>query len=286
MNKKVLGRGLDALIPQGFKEAVETNSVTEIPIEQVGVNPYQPRKRFDRDKIQSLSDSIQVDGMLQPVVVRRKGERYELIMGERRLQAARLAGVITVPAVVKEAQDIDALRLALVENLQREDLNPLEVAEAFHSLVEQFGLSQSELARLVGKDRSSVANTLRLLSLPDEVRDLVRAGDITEGHARALLSLTTRSEQIQFAKKIVKDNLNVREIESLTGMSRTKTRARKAKKEKPAHIVDLENTMSRHLATRVTVDEKRGGKGKITIEFYSHEEFERLVDLMHIPLPR
>jgi len=223
---------------------------------------------------------------LQPVVVRRNGEQFELIMGERRLQAARLAKLHTVPAVVRGAEDVDALRLALVENLQRENLNPIEVAEAYKSLIHQFGLSQNELSDLVGKDRSSVANTIRLLALPEEVRGLIQNGSIREGHARALLSLTTAEDQLALARRIIAEKLNVREVEDVAGEERKAIREKKPKKEKPANITDLENAISSHLATRVLVEEKRGGKGKLVIEFYSHDDFERLAEVMNIPLPR
>jgi ParB family chromosome partitioning protein len=284
MSRKALGRGLDALIPQGVKETLSTERIIRLPVDDIKPNPRQPRKRFDEEKMKALSSSIRQDGLLQPIVVRRHGEQYELIMGERRLQAARLAGVPTVPALVRTADEADTLRLALVENLQREDLNPIEVAEAYRSLTERFGLSQGELADLVGKDRSSVANTLRLLGLPVKIRSLIIEGKIREGHARALLSLPTEAEQISLAEQIVSDRLTVRDAESET--SAGKKRKPRARKEKPSHIAFLENAMSSHLSTRVTVEEKRGGKGRIVIEFYSHEDFDRLTEMMNIPIPR
>ena len=287
MSKKVLGRGLHALIPQGLKETVyPEHQLLQIPVDQIQANPHQPRKQFDQEKIASLSESVSRDGVLQPVVVRRNGEQFELIMGERRLQAARLAKLHTAPAVVRGAEDVDALRLALVENLQRENLNPIEVAEAYKSLIHQFGLSQNELSDLVGKDRSSVANTIRLLALPEEVRGLIQNGSIREGHARALLSLTTAEDQLALARRIIAEKLNVREVEDVAGEERKAIREKKPKKEKPANITDLENAISSHLATRVLVEEKRGGKGKLVIEFYSHDDFERLAEVMNIPLPR
>jgi ParB family chromosome partitioning protein len=261
--------------------------VLDLPVSSIGVNPNQPRKSFDEDSIKSLSQSIETDGVLQPVVVRQRGDNYELIMGERRLQAARLAGVPTIPAVVRTAEDVDSLRLALVENIQRENLNPIEVAEAYRALIDRFDLSQTELSRLVGKDRSSIANTLRILSLPEEIRTFIAEGRIGEGHARALLALTTRSAQISLAERIVKDRLTVRQVENETGVARKKRmRVDKPEKEKPAQIRLLEQSMSSHLSTRVVIEEKRGGKGKMVIEFYSHEEFERLTAMMNIPLPR
>ena len=256
-----------------------------IPVKNIAVNRYQPRKRFDQDKIKTLSESIRTDGVLQPIVVRKSENGYELIMGERRLQAARLAGVPEIPAVVRAAADVDALRLALVENLHRENLNPIEVAEAFNALIDKFGLTHGELASLVGRDRSSVANLVRLLALPAEVRDLIATGRLGEGHGRALLALATGSEQIALARRAIKDNMTVRELEQEAGAAR-KRKPSKAKKPKSPQIEALENALSSHLATRVHIDERRGGKGKIVIEFYSHDDFERLAEKMNIPLPR
>jgi len=272
------------LIPQGVKETLSTERIIRLPVDEIKSNPRQPRKRFDEEKIKALSSSIRHDGLLQPIVVRRSGEQYELIMGERRLQAARLAGVPTVPVLVRAADEADTLRLALVENLQRENLNPMEVAEAYRALTDTFGLSQGELADLVGKDRSSVANTLRLLGLPATIRALIIEGKIREGHARALLALPTEAEQISLAEQIVSNRLTVRDAESETSV-RQKQKAG-TKKEKPSHIAFLERAISSHLSTRVTVEERRGGKGKIVIEFYSHEDFDRLTEMMNIPIPR
>jgi ParB family chromosome partitioning protein len=286
VSKKALGRGLDALIPQGVMETLDTDKVTYIPIDRIRANPNQPRKRFDEEKIQSLATSIRSDGILQPVVVRKKESGYELVMGERRLQAARLAGVPTVPAVVRTVADMDTLRLALVENLQREDLNPIEIAEGYRALVDKFGLSQQELATMVGRDRSSVANTLRLLGLPEEIRAMIVDGRLGEGHARALLSLSTRAEQLAWADRIVSKELPVRVVEAeISGRALDRPR-RRQKREKPAHIRALENAFSQHLSTRVSIEERRTGKGRIVVDFYSHDDFERLAALMNVPLPR
>lgn len=290
MSKKALGRGLDALIPQGVMDTVmdagDSEKVAHIPVDRIRANPNQPRKRFDREKIESLAASIRSDGILQPVVVRKNESGYELIMGERRLQAARLAGVPTVPAVVRTAADMDTLRLALVENLQREDLNPIEIAEGYRALADKFGLSQQELAAMVGKDRSSVANTLRLLGLPEEIREMIMSGDLSEGHARALLALPTRAEQLAWAERIIARQIPVRALEEeLSGRTPDRLK-RRMKREKPAHIKMLENAFSQHLSTRVTIEERRAGKGKIVIDFYSHEDFERLAGVLNISLPR
>jgi ParB family chromosome partitioning protein len=289
VRKKVLGKGLEALIPRNVVDAVESSKVVEIAVDEIVANPRQPRKKFDQDKLKLLSDSIKADGVLQPVVVRKQENQYELVMGERRLQAARLAGVPTVPVVVKNVKDVDSLRLSVVENIQRENLNDIEVAMAYHALVGTFGLTQSELAQFVGRERSSVANTLRLLNLPPDVQQMIMDEKLTAGHARALLSLPTQKEQLALARKIIENRMSVREAEAEAGIKISRKRragAAKPPKEKPSHITYLENALSNHLGTRITIEEKRGGKGKMVIEFYGHDDFERLASLMHLPLPR
>jgi ParB family chromosome partitioning protein len=286
--RKVLGRGLEALIPvPAVAEPQPGERLTEIPIDEIEANPYQPRRHFDDERLKELADSIRNDGVLQPVVVRHKGARYELVMGERRLQAARLAGVPTIPVVVRDVRDADALRLAIVENIQRENLNAIEEAQAYRRLISEFGISQGDVAAMVGKDRSSVANTLRLLNLPEEVQKMVEAEAITGGHARALLTLPTQKEQAALAQRIVRHNLSVRQVEAEVGLvRRRKTTGSRPEKEKPAYLTDLERAFSQHLGTRVSIDEKRGGKGRIAIEFYTYDDFERLASLMRVPLPR
>jgi ParB family chromosome partitioning protein len=258
-----------------------------VPIETVDANPFQPRRHFDDARLKELAESIKADGVLQPVVVRKKSGRYELIMGERRLQAARLAGLANIPVVIREVRDADALRLAIVENIQRENLNAIEEGQAYRRLISEFSLSQSDLAAVVGKDRSSVANTLRLLNLPEEIQRMVEDGSLMGGHARALLSLTTQKEQLALARRIVEQNMSVRQVEAEVGLVRTrKDNGAKPAKEKPAYLADLEKAFAQFLGTRVSIDEKRGGKGKIAIEFYSYDDFERLASLMNVPLPR
>jgi ParB family chromosome partitioning protein len=291
MTRKVLGKGLEALIPQSTtvpSAAQAGDGTTEVSLDRIDTNPRQPRKRFDTERLQELSESIREDGVLQPVVVRRKGDRYELIMGERRMQAARLAGMTRVPVVVREeVRDVDSLRLALVENIQRENLNPIEVGQAYKQLVAEFGISQADLARVVGRDRSSVANSIRLLNLPEEVQQLVADEKLSGGHAKALLALPTQKEQLALGRRIVETGMSVRDAEKAAGLTRSATTKKtREPKERPAHLVDLEKAFGSHLGTRVQINEKRGGRGKITIEFYSHEDFERLASLMEIPLPR
>jgi ParB family chromosome partitioning protein len=280
---------LEALIPgaASVEQPQPGERVVDVSIDTIDANPFQPRKRFDETRLKELADSIRTDGILQPVVVRRKGAKYELIMGERRLQAARLAGVPTIPVVVRDVRDADALRLAIVENIQRENLNAIEEAQAFRRLISEFGLSQADLAGLVGKDRSSVANTLRLLNLPEEVQRMIEDEALTGGHARALLSLPTQKEQLALARRIAEQNLSVRQVEAEVGLTRVKkNNAARRHKEKPAYLTDLEKAFAQYLGTRVMIDEKRGGKGRLQIEFYSYDDFERIATLMHVPLPR
>jgi ParB family chromosome partitioning protein len=280
---------LEALIPvpSAIERPQPGEKVLEIATDGIETNPFQPRKRIEDEQLKELADSIRQDGVLQPVVVRRKGPRYELIMGERRLRAARLAGVATIPVVIRDVSDADALRLAIVENIQREDLNAIEEAEAYRRLISEFAVSQGDIAGLVGKDRSSIANTLRLLNLPEEIQNMIQDGSLSSGHARALLSLATQKEQLAMARQIIEKNLNVRQVELEVGMVvRRKAGGSRRRREKPAYLVDLEKAFATHLGTRVAIDEKRGGKGRITIEFYSHDDFERLAILMNIPLPR
>jgi ParB family chromosome partitioning protein len=287
--KKALGKGLEALIPQRpvSSSTDVSGHVIEVDVNHIVNNPHQPRKTFDDEKLKQLSESIKEDGVLQPVVVRRDGDRYQLIMGERRLQAARLAGVPSIPAMIKDVRDVDSLRLALVENIQREDLNDIEVAKAYRALVGTFGLTQSDLANLIGRDRSSVANTLRLLNLPEEIQKMIVDEQITGGHARAILALPTQKEQLALARRIVNKNLSVRQAEAEAGIGATRKKGTEKKpREKPAHIKYLEDALANHLGTRVIIEEKRGGRGKITVEFYGHDDFERLASLMHLPLPR
>lgn len=287
--RKVLGRGLEALIPGAVsvEQPQPGERVIDVSIDLVDANPFQPRKRFDDTRLKELADSIRTDGILQPVVVRRKGTKYELVMGERRLQAARLAGISTVPVVVRDVRDADALRLAIVENVQRENLNAIEEAQAFRRLIAEFGLSQADLGGLVGKDRSSVANTLRLLNLPEEVQRMIEDEVLTGGHARALLSLPTQKEQLALARRIAEQKLSVRQVEAEVGLTRVKkSNAARRHQEKPAYLTDLEKAFAQYLGTRVTIEEKRGGRGRVQIEFYSYDDFERIATLMNVPLPR
>jgi ParB family chromosome partitioning protein len=268
--RKPLGRGLSALIPQ-----VAPSPAPErwLPIAEIAPNPWQPRTRFDDETLTELVASIREQGVIQPLLVRRGKNGWELVAGERRLRAARLAGLDSVPVVVRDLDDRQALEIALVENLQRQDLDPLEEASAYERLMRDFGLTQEEIAQRVGKSRPAVANTLRLLQLPEPVREELRRGSLSAGHARALLALSSPSEQIALAREAVRRRLSVRSLEARI-QARNRPRPRPPRSD--VHVAELESTLSRSLATRVRIAGS-AQRGRISIEYYSAEELERLV---------
>ncbi|HEX3067130.1 MAG TPA: ParB/RepB/Spo0J family partition protein [Thermoanaerobaculia bacterium] len=281
--KKVLGRGLGALIPQRQEqppapaEAHATQGLAEIPISQIQPNPYQPRKTFNEASIEELARSVREHGIVQPLVVTRAGDKYKLIAGERRFRAAQKAGLTTVPALIKEMmQEGDALQIALIENIQREDLNPIEEALAYHQLHDEFQLTQEEISKRVGKERSTVANFLRLLKLPDSVKKLLAAGQLSMGHARALLAIESPKKQEQLADRVVRKNLNVRQTEMLASESSPKA-VEKKEKEKDVFTRDAEDKLQRTLRTKVEIDRRRRG-GVIHIRYGSEDELIRVVD--------
>jgi len=282
-HKKVLGRGLGALIPQRQEqasapaEAHATQGLAEIPISQIQPNPYQPRKTFNEASIEELARSVRQHGIVQPLVVTRAGDKYKLIAGERRFRAAQKAGLTTVPALIKEMmQEGDALQIALIENIQREDLNPIEEALAYHQLHDEFQLTQEEISKRVGKERSTVANFLRLLKLPDSVKKLLAAGQLSMGHARALLAIESARKQDQLADRVVRKNLNVRQTEMLASESSPKA-VEKKEKEKDVFTRDAEDKLQRTLRTKVEIDRRRRG-GVIHIRYGSEDELIRVVD--------
>ncbi len=278
-HKKVLGRGLGALIPQRLEapEARATPGLAEIPISQIQPNPYQPRKTFNEASIEELARSVREHGIVQPLVVTRAGDKYKLIAGERRFRAAQKAGLTTVPALIKEMmQEGDALQIALIENIQREDLNPIEEALAYHQLHDDFQLTQEEISKRVGKERSTVANFLRLLKLPDPVKKLLASGQLSMGHARALLAIESPKKQEQLADRVVRKNLNVRQTEMLASESSPKTTEKK-EKEKDVFTRDAEDKLQRTLRTKVEIDRRRRG-GVIHIRYGSEDELIRVVD--------
>jgi ParB family chromosome partitioning protein len=275
--KKVLGRGLGALIPQRNETPAALAGLAHIAIDQISPNPYQPRKVFNEASIEELARSVREHGIVQPLVVTRSGDRYRLIAGERRFRAAQRAGLKVVPAVVKElSHDGEALQIALIENIQREDLNPIEEAVAYGQLHEEFSLTQEEISRRVGKERSTVANFLRLLKLPDAVKKLLASGQLSMGHARALLAVDSARKQEQLAERVVKRNLNVRQTEVLAAATSPKA-SEKRTKDKDVFTRDAEEKLTRTLRTKVEIDRKRRG-GVIHIRFTSEDDLIRIFD--------
>jgi ParB family chromosome partitioning protein len=278
-----LGRGLSALIP-GAPEAGEAGfGLLEVPVNAVGPNPKQPRTRFDDDAIASLAASIREVGILQPIVVRRAGDgRYEVIAGERRLRAAKTAGLATVPVVLRDSEDSELLREALIENIHREDLNPIEQAEAFRQLLEELGLKQEELADRVGVSRSHIANTIRLLGLPLEVQQLLTDDRLSAGHARALLALGDADAMTSLGLRVAAEDLSVRQTEEIVRrfveapVVIVDEAAAPTEPKADSSLAEVEEILSEQLATRVTI--QMGAKrGKVVIEFGSPDDLERIV---------
>jgi ParB family chromosome partitioning protein len=280
--KPALGRGLSALLPSRSDENVPRGTAREVEIDRLVSGRFQPRQDFPDRSLAELADSIREQGVVQPIVVVPRGDRFEIVAGERRWRAARKAGLERVPVVVREkATDRDLLEIALVENLQREDLNPLEAAAAYARLREEFQLTQEDVARRVGKDRATVANSLRLLKLPPAVREKVRDGSLSAGHARALLALASPDDQVSVAEEIVRRALSVRQTESRIAALTAGTRVTRPQRRDP-FTRDAEEKLSRRLGTRVHIRRRRRG-GSIDIAFSSEEEliglFERLASV-------
>ena len=287
--KTGLGRGLGALIPSTStsKEGSyysEATGYQEVPIGSISVNPYQPRDVFDEDALNSLSLSIREVGVLQPVLIRRKtSDTFELIAGERRWRAAKRAGKETIPAIVRDVEDLTSLEHALVENLHRQDLGPLEEAAAYQQLIDDFQLSQEAVAKRVGKSRPAIANALRLLQLPSSVQGFLMDGRLTAGHARALLGLSSRQEQDQLANRAIEENLTVREVERIVrdGSVSTKGTKKRPAKKSVAEL-EVERILSELLSTRVgvTIGSRRG---KITIDFANNDDLTRILNIIENP---
>jgi len=275
--KKALGKGLKALIPD-IEGAIEpSEEILFCNIEEIAPNPHQPRRDFDPTKIEELALSIKEKGVLQPLLVRKVGEGYELIAGERRLRAAQKAGLKKVPVIVKKAQEKDLLELSLVENLQREDLNVIEEAEAIKRLLEEFHYTQDTLASRLGKSRSSITNTLRLLRLPQKIKDDLKRGIITMGHARAYLGVEQTSLQLKIHQEVIKKGLSVRQTERLVKKEKQPLHKRVSFSKDAAEIEALTEELKRIFGTKVKII-KRGKAGRIIIEFYSTEEMESILD--------
>lgn len=270
--RKALGRGLEALIPQA-----DPPGVVQVPVEEIALGELQPRRFIDDAKLNELAASITVHGILSPIILRREGGRFEVVAGERRLRAARLAGLAAVPALVKELSSGQALELALVENLQREDLNSIEEAEAYLRLQEEFGLTQEEVGRRVGRDRSSVANALRLLKLPKQVRADLIAGTLSEGHARALLGLERGADQIKARNEAVRLGLSVRATEALVRRLKRPSRMKRRAPRGEPEVRAAEDALRQALGTKVRISRKGAG-GTIEVEFYSVEDLDRIYE--------
>ena len=277
--RMALGKGLGALLPE-FQET-EPKTLFYCGIEEIIPNRSQPRKYFDESKLQELAESIKEKGILEPLIVRRIDQGYELIVGERRWRAAQKAGLKEVPVWVKEVEAREALEISLIENLQREDLNPIEAAEGFKHLIEEFNLSQEDLSKRIGKDRTTITNTLRLLKLPLEVRNQLLQNHITSGHARAILSLESKEKQKELCALIIKKGLSVREAEALAKRWSEKTKKTaptpKGKGDLESQLSSLQDSLRKYLGTKVQIIQK-GKKGKVEIEYYSHEDLERIVE--------
>lgn len=274
-----LGKGLNALITSNLIE--EGEQVKEVSVSEIRPNPYQPRKEFEQSAIDELAGSIKEHGIIQPLIVRKSIKGFELVAGERRLRAAKLAGLKQVPVVVKAYTDQQLMEIALIENLQRENLNPLEEAEAYEKLIAHHNYTQDQLAKKIGKSRPHVANMLRLLQLPEGIRKMVSAADLSMGHARALLTVTDEKAQQQLAKDVVDKGLSVRQLEELVKQLSV---SRETKKKKPAKnepvLIAIEERLRSRFGTSVKI--KKGSKrGKIEIDFYSQEDLQRIVDLLN-----
>jgi ParB family transcriptional regulator, chromosome partitioning protein len=276
MNKRGLGRGLGAL---RAATTTESDALLEVAVEEIEPNPNQPRKVFSSEALDELAASIRSSGIIQPVIVRRQGSGYQLVAGERRWRAARQAGLPRVPAIVREVTDAESLELALVENLLREDLNPMEEAEAFDKLLARFGWTQEELAQRVGKERSSIANTLRLLRLPHPVQDDLRAGRLTMGHARALLALTTSAEQLKLRDEILAHDWSVRATEDTVRTATAGRPPRPKQRRRSPEMMALEDSLQRALMTRVRIVGSER-QGRIEVSYANAEELERLTSLL------
>ena len=277
--KKGLGKGLGALIPDADLLTRASDQFFYCGIEEITPNPYQPRRSVKDKAFKELVESIRERGVLQPLLVRSKGEGYQLIAGERRWRAAQMAGLQRVPVVIKESAEPESFELALIENIQRQDLNPIEEGEAYFRLQQEFNLSQEDIAKKIGKDRSTVANMIRLLKLPEKVRDDLVDGVLSMGHARALLGLADAAAQLRARNTIVKRGHSVREAEKLVQNLLRKEKKPRVVLEPDSHVRAVIDQLIRHFGTKVSIN-RRGKRGRIEIEFYSEDDLQRILDLL------
>lgn len=280
--KKGLGKGLEALISSTNALEDAKNSIMEVRINEVEPNSQQPRKVFDQEKLEALAESIKDHGVVQPIIVRSEGAHYKIVAGERRWRAAKLAELKTIPVIIKDITSREVMEIALIENLQREDLNPIEEAEAFQRLIEEHSITQEEVAKVVGKSRAAIANSVRLLTLTDEIKAMISDGRLTSGHARTLITITDANRQNELANIIVDKNLNVRESEKLTASEskpKKKTEKRKAMTKESIEILELEEKLRAVYGTKINLIRAKE-KGKIIFEVYSKDELDRIIEML------
>ena len=279
---KGLGKGISAFFPE---ESIHSdNRVEHIAVGKLIVNPFQPRKIFNEEALKELAESIKEHGIIQPIVVRKKEKKYEIIAGERRFRATKLAGLKEIPAIVKEMTEQQMMEVAILENLQREDLTPIEEAEAYSSLIENLNFTQDALAKRLGKSRPHIANHIRLLQLPEDVRKLMNEGVLSMGHGRALLGLKNKGRIAEIAQKVIAQSLNVRQLESLVHqLNEGVSHETKEKVKKDVFVQATESQLREYFGTSVQV-KKQKNKGKIEIEFYSEDDLERILDILNVKL--
>ncbi|MCM8711935.1 ParB/RepB/Spo0J family partition protein [Clostridium sp. SYSU_GA19001] len=281
MNKKFgLGKGLGALIPEEETTA-SSNSVMKISMNLIRANELQPRKNFDEEKIEQLAESIKEHGVVQPIVLRKEGDTYIIVAGERRWRASKSIGLKEIPAVVMDLTDKQVLEISLIENIQREDLNPIEEALAYKRLIEEFDLTQEELGKRIGKSRTAVTNILRLLNLDERVQDYLIDGVISEGHGRALLGVSDKDVQFMLAQKIIDESLNVRDIEKVIKNLGKDKKETNVKDNESVYHNDIKDKLESYFGTKVTLTNKKN-KGKIEIEYYSQDDLQRILDILNI----
>ncbi|MDQ2086023.1 ParB/RepB/Spo0J family partition protein [Herbivorax sp. ANBcel31] len=279
MNKKGLGKGLGALISEA-NNSDEKNGILELGVNEIEPNNNQPRKSFDEKSLEQLSESIKEHGIVQPIIVKKEDELYRIVAGERRWRAARLLGIKKVPAIVRDFSNKQVMEIALIENIQREDLNPIEEAEAYERLLTDHNMTQEQISNSIGKSRSAIANSLRLLALKESIKNFLVNGQITSGHARALLSIESTEEQESICKEVIDNDMNVRETEKLIKNIKNKNKQKKVEKKQDNYEFErVEENLQNILGTKVKIVNKNK-KGKIMIEYYSNEELDRLIELI------
>lgn len=283
--KKVLGRGLDSLFPEVQKTiSEETGNLVNLPLNSIELNPFQPRRSFDDEKLSEMADSIRKRGVLQPILVRRTPQGYQLVAGERRLRAAKMAELSSIPCLLVRADDTQTLEMALIENLQRENLNPIEEARGYDELLSKFGLTQEEISGRVGKDRSTVANSLRLLKLPPNIREDLEVGRLSPGHARALLSLESKSLQAKLWSRIIEKGISVRQAETLAREMNEKTPEKSRAERRPPDILEIEEKFMAALGTKVQMKPSSKTSGKIVIHYNNLEDIDRILGILKIEM--